>query len=83
MTDPHYQLAAEAQAQLANLHRLVPTDATDRESIKLEAGWVEAVRHFAERGELTHAGRVEAAKIVAASRDWVVEFTGGESGRGR
>ena len=84
MTDPHYQLAAEAQAQLAHLNKLVPADATDRESIKLEAGWLECVRHFAERGELTHAGKVEAAKIIAASREWVAEFAGEASeGRGR
>ena len=83
MTNLHYQLAAEAQAQLAEIKTLLAGGATDRQSAQLVAGWVEAIRHFAERGESTHAGKVEAAKILAAHRDWFVEVAGEGHGHGR
>ena len=61
-----------------------PADATDREAVDRERGWMEAVRHLAARGGLTHAGVVEADRLLAASRDWLREQRGDPAeGHGR
>ncbi len=49
------------------------TDPGDREAVMRERGWMEALSHLAARDGLTHAGRVEAGKLVAASMDWLRE----------
>ena len=64
-------------AHLADLTAYRPADTTDREAVQREAGWMEAVRHLAARDGLTHAGRVEAGHLLAASRDWLREQGGG------
>ena len=77
-------LTRRLDRHLAALAAERPADATDREAVVLERGWMEAVRHLTARGGLTHAGRVEADKLLAASRDWLREQRGdpaGELGR--
>ena len=48
-------------------------DPDDRLAVMRERGWMEALSHLAARDGLTHAGRVEAGKLVAASEDWLRE----------
>lgn len=69
---------------LAALAAHGPADGTEAEAVMRERGWMEAVRHLAARGGLSHAGRVEAGKLLAASEDWLREQRGGPGeGAGR
>ena len=69
-------LARRIDRQLAALAEHPADDATDRLAVMRERGWLEAVRHFVARGELTHAGQVEAGQFAAASEDWLREQRG-------
>ncbi len=69
-------LTRRIDAHLVALAACAGADATERESLVRERGWMEAVRHLAARGGLSHAGRVEAGKLVSASEDWLREQEG-------
>ena len=66
-------LTRRLAAHLTDLAAQTPTDGTDRLAVMRERGWLEAVRHLAARGGLSHAGRAEAEQLLAASRDWLGE----------
>ncbi len=66
-------LTRRLDAHLTDLAAETPTDETDRLAVMRERGWMEAVRHLAARGGLSHAGRAEAEQVLAASRDWLRE----------
>lgn len=84
LTSAESKLYDQCIDQIATLTSLPAHDKTDLESIQREQGWVEAISHLTRRKGLSLAGQVEAQKLIAASRDWVVEFTGEASeGRGR
>ena len=70
------RLASAARDQLLVLYQLPTPTPEDAVSVQREVGWIECLEHFAARGELSHAGRVEAEKLIAASRDWVRELMG-------
>lgn len=55
---------------LSRFDRVTPANCDELAELSKERGWVEAVRYFAERGMLTPAGEMEAAQILAASREW-------------
>ena len=81
---PDHRLIDACVDHIATLTSLPAHDTTDRESLQRECGWVECLLHLAKHNGLSLAGRVEAQKLVAASRDWVVEYSGEEpEGRGR
>lgn len=66
-------LTRRIEGHLADLTVYSPADTTDREAVMRERGWMEAITHLAVRGGLTHAGAVEADKLLDASRDWLRE----------
>lgn len=77
-------LTRRIDAHLDDLAACAGADATERESLVRERGWMEAVKHLAARGGLSHTGRVEAGKLVAASEDWLREQRGDQNlGPGR
>lgn len=69
-------LARRIDRHLAALAAHRGEDETERLAVMRERGWQEAVRHFAALGELTHVGRAEAEKLVAASVEWLREQRG-------
>jgi hypothetical protein len=64
-------LTDQTTAQLEQLDRATPKDGDELAEVAKERGWLEAIRHFAERGMLTPDGQEEAAKIVTASAEWM------------
>ncbi len=66
-------LARRIDRHLGALSEYPAVDAAELESVMRERGWMEAVRHLAARGGLSHPGAVEAGKLVAASEDWLRE----------
>lgn len=77
-------LARRIDRHLAELAAHPSDDATERLAVMRERGWMEAVRHFVARGELTHAGQVEAGKLASTSEEWLREQRGDVSeGKGR
>ena len=80
---PDHKLIDDLTTQIGVVEKLPHHDERDAESVAIELGWLKALQHMAKRNGLTHAGREEARKIVAASKDWVKEYLGEEAGRGR
>ena len=70
---PRLPLTDRLDRHLAALAKYPAADATDREAVMRERGWMEALRHLDGRGGLSQAGRVEAGQLVAASEDWLRE----------
>ena len=64
-------LTNQTKAQLEQLDRVTPKDGDEMAEVDKERGWLEAIRHFAERGMLTTDGQEEAAKIITASAEWM------------
>lgn len=80
---PDHKLIDDLTAQIGVVEKLPHTTERDAESVATERAWLVALRHMAQRHGLTHAGKEEARKILAASKDWVREYLGEEAGRGR
>ena len=83
ITHAEHRLIAEAAAQVVRIRALPCADATDHKSIEREAGFIEAIGHLAKNKGLSLAGQVEAQKLLAASRDWVREFSREDQGHDR
>lgn len=75
MTGPDVTLAARAEAVRAALADAKVSDPEDRLAVARERGWLEAVAHLARHAGLSHAGRVEAEQMIAASDDWLRDRT--------
>ena len=80
---PDHRLIDDLTAQIGVVEKLPHTCERDAESVATEVAWLKALAHMAKRNGLTHAGREEARKILAASKDWVKEYLGEEAVRGR
>jgi hypothetical protein len=64
------KVLGRADDLLARLDTVTPSDGDQMCAVYQERGWIEAVRHFAEKGMLTPAGVAEAGALVAASHEW-------------
>jgi hypothetical protein len=83
---PADSLSRKATALRERMGEFQPGNPDDLRSIERERGWLEAVAHLAKHGGLSHAGRVEAGKMVAASGEWFEGVTAEPEqwgGRGR
>ena len=64
------------EVQLLALAQYRDATPDDAQLAEREIGCMETMIHLAKAGGLSHAGLVEAEKVVAASREWLADLTG-------
>lgn len=81
MADPtQTPLSRRAEALRERMGEYPAADLAELQGLERERGWLEAVAHLSRHGGLSHAGQVEARKMVAASGDWFRELAAWDDG---